>query len=168
MSVSVEATGHWRTEQIDGVWWFVTPEGHGFFSAGVNNVDSHADYAPALQNRPYHVAVLTKYGTREAWADTTFERLRQWGFNTIGAWSRQGNFESRMPFTPVWGFSSLAPKIPNSTGSGPFAKFARPLRDYFDLRFVDGAADYATGKAHEWSGNPYFLGVFTDNELPWG
>jgi hypothetical protein len=31
-----EATGRFRTEKVDGRWWFVTPEGRLFFSLGVN------------------------------------------------------------------------------------------------------------------------------------
>ena len=32
------ATGRFRTEKVDGKWWFVDPEGHLFFSLGVNAV----------------------------------------------------------------------------------------------------------------------------------
>ncbi|MDQ1256598.1 MAG: hypothetical protein QG656_1196, partial [Candidatus Hydrogenedentes bacterium] len=32
----LEATGWFRTEQVDGRWWLVTPEGHVFFSIGVD------------------------------------------------------------------------------------------------------------------------------------
>ncbi|TWC28286.1 beta-galactosidase-like protein [Pseudomonas sp. SJZ079] len=35
---SFEATGFFRTEQQDGRWYLVTPQGHGFFSLGVNAV----------------------------------------------------------------------------------------------------------------------------------
>ena len=28
-------TGFFHTEQIDGRWWLVTPDGHGFFSTGM-------------------------------------------------------------------------------------------------------------------------------------
>lgn len=34
-----EATGWFRTEKIDGKWWLVTPEGHLFFSVGVDCVN---------------------------------------------------------------------------------------------------------------------------------
>lgn len=36
----LEATGWFRTEQLDGKWWLVTPEGHLFFSLGVTCVRS--------------------------------------------------------------------------------------------------------------------------------
>ena len=34
----LEATGYFRTEQHDGKWWLVDPEGHLFFSNGIANV----------------------------------------------------------------------------------------------------------------------------------
>ncbi|MBN2312032.1 MAG: beta-galactosidase [Candidatus Hydrogenedentes bacterium] len=34
----LEATGWFRTEQIDGKWWLVTPDGHLFFSTGMDCV----------------------------------------------------------------------------------------------------------------------------------
>ena len=38
LNSQVEATGFFRTEQIDGKWWFVDPEGHLFLSLGVDCV----------------------------------------------------------------------------------------------------------------------------------
>ncbi|MCC6488950.1 MAG: hypothetical protein IT364_15735, partial [Candidatus Hydrogenedentes bacterium] len=35
-----EATGWFRTEQIDGKWWLVTPDGHLFLSIGMDCVDT--------------------------------------------------------------------------------------------------------------------------------
>lgn len=36
----LKATGWFRTEKLDGRWWLVTPEGHLFFSIGVDCVNS--------------------------------------------------------------------------------------------------------------------------------
>ena len=62
-------TGFFRVEQIDGRWWFVTPEGHGFLSAGVNHIDYREDYS-------------------DDFVDFATDQLRGWGFNTIG-WSQE-------------------------------------------------------------------------------
>jgi len=35
-STQAKATGFFRVEQINGVWWFVDPDGHYFYSTGVN------------------------------------------------------------------------------------------------------------------------------------
>jgi len=41
----LEATGWFRTEKVDGKWWLVTPEGHVFFSLGVDTIYSgHATF----------------------------------------------------------------------------------------------------------------------------
>ena len=39
----LEATGFFRTEKVDGKWWFVDPDGHLFFSHGVNAVFTSAE-----------------------------------------------------------------------------------------------------------------------------
>ena len=40
--IQAESTGYFRVEQVDGRWWFVTPDGHGFLSLGINHIDSSA------------------------------------------------------------------------------------------------------------------------------
>ena len=32
-----ERTGFFHTQEIDGRWWLVTPEGHGFFGVGISH-----------------------------------------------------------------------------------------------------------------------------------
>ena len=39
----LEATGFFRTEKVEGKWWLVDPEGHLFFSHGVNAVFTSAE-----------------------------------------------------------------------------------------------------------------------------
>jgi hypothetical protein len=68
-TVQSEATGFFRVEEIGDRWWFVTPEGNGFLSAGVNHVDYRADYS-------------------DDFVDSVTGHLRDWGFNTIG-WSQE-------------------------------------------------------------------------------
>src|ERR1700760_2657019 len=36
MKFSGAKTGFFHTQQIDGRWWLITPEGHAFFSKGVD------------------------------------------------------------------------------------------------------------------------------------
>ncbi|HXK60606.1 MAG TPA: hypothetical protein PLP42_12015 [Acidobacteriota bacterium] len=67
--ISSRATGFFRTEFINGRWWLITPDGHGFISAGVNHVDYKEDYTKAF------VSFVVRH-------------LKDWGFNTIG-WSQE-------------------------------------------------------------------------------
>src|SRR4051812_18839581 len=79
--VTTTATGRFRVEQRDGVWWLVTPAGHGFFSAGVDHLRPDGDFSPALGTSPYHDAVVALYGTDAAWAAATIARLQSWHVN---------------------------------------------------------------------------------------
>jgi len=43
MDVPLRKTGWFHTQKRDGRWWLVTPDGHGFFSLGVNAVEARQD-----------------------------------------------------------------------------------------------------------------------------
>ena len=75
--VRSEATGFFRVAEVDGRWWFITPDGHVFISAGINHVDYREDYS-------------------DEFVDFVTGHSRGWGFNTIG-WSQE--ISSRDPAT---------------------------------------------------------------------
>ena len=86
-SVRSQGLGFFRVEKIGGRWWIVTPEGHGFISAGVNHVDYKRDYSSDFVR-------------------FTVRSLKDWGFNTIG-WSQEvmqnSQADSTMVHSPGWG-----------------------------------------------------------------
>ena len=90
-------SGYFHAEQIQGVWWLVTPEGNAFYSKGVNNVNYAGDHSPKLGYSPYGKLVKEKYGSPQKWAAATAERLAGWGFNTVGAWSSAVMNEQQFP-----------------------------------------------------------------------
>ena len=55
------ATGFFRTERRDGRWWLVTPEGHGFFSLGIDVVRPDVG-ATFVEGREFMFAELPKPG----------------------------------------------------------------------------------------------------------
>jgi len=67
-------TGFFHTEQINGRWWLVTPEGNVFYSKGVETVTLSAD----RRNPP---------PDREKAERDMARRLKSWNFNTVGLWS---------------------------------------------------------------------------------
>lgn len=84
-AVRAKATGYFRTEKINDRWWFVTPEGNGFLSVGINHLDL------AALKHPDNVHIFReRYGGQ----DDRFIKegiaapLRDWGFNTIG-WTQE-------------------------------------------------------------------------------
>ncbi|MGW5248374.1 hypothetical protein ACWEQN_31895 [Streptomyces sp. NPDC004129] len=82
--VTAAPTGFFRTEQVDGRWWIITPDGHGFFSLGLN----HAEETDLKY--PYNQDIWAeRYGSRSTWIQQGPVRdLSSYGFNTLG-WTQQ-------------------------------------------------------------------------------
>ncbi len=153
-----DATGFFRVSERNGIWWLVTPEGNAFLSKGVNHVNFRADTAPQLGYSPYERAVQSKYGSQEAWAKAVVERLRGWGFNTLGAWSSPSTFTQNMPYTINLGLAGRA--------GADWLKGA--VGDFFSNDFekkMEAACQELCGPHAK---DPWLLGYFTDNELRWG
>ena len=155
------ASGRFRVEEIDGVWWFITPDGHAFFSAGVNSVTQGA-FSPPIGTNPYQDNILALYGNEDVWREVSFERLERWNFNTVGAFG-PAIASGRHPYTPVRDFHSGAPEVPG----WPAGQTGRLVRDYFDPGWPEAAAQRAENLRF-CSEDPFCIGAFTDNELPWG
>lgn len=163
-SIDAKATGRFRVERIDGTWWFVDPDGHAFFSSGVNAVNIAGDFTFALGRSPYLDGALGKYGSAEAWAAGTRKRLHSWGINTIGAFSLPNLFAGTMPYTVLLNFTDYAPRVPKENA---FANDS-DVRDFLGPWFRVAANSYARDAATRCANDPWCIGVFTDNEPVWG
>jgi hypothetical protein len=122
LNTQARATGFFRVEQIDGRWWFVDPDGHLFFSNGLNGVGGGpgtraagrrnlfaalppANTSPGLHGRGPGVSFYTwnlqrRFGDDwwTKWADLTTRRLTAWGFNTMQNWGQTNPVEPRVPY----------------------------------------------------------------------
>ena len=106
-----------------------------------------------------------KFGAdwRARWREESATRLEAWGFNTIGNWSDPD----------LWAMHRLPYTVPLSP-EGKYAKISSgedwwgPMADPFDPRFAEAADKMARNAAARFRGDPYLLGYFVDNELPWG
>jgi hypothetical protein len=200
------ATGFFRTERRDGRWWLVTPDGHGFFSLGIDVVGpgigatfvegrdfmfaelpgssdplaAHYAYGDEHGSVPeergrhfdhgrsfdfYAANLQRKYGADylPLWRRTAVERLRAWGFNTIGNWSEPQLLERReMAYVVpihIYGIDGNFARVSSGWGKMP---------DPFDQAFM-AAVDHDVLKAASALRNdPYLIGYFVDNELAWG
>lgn len=112
----------------------------------------------------YSANLIRKFGDgwENAFAELAHRRLPSWGFNTIGVWAKGPVIENPpMPYThwvyymsqriKVWG-----PPLPKWFPDVYHEKFQEMLHGYAG-RFLRGHAD-----------DPMLIGVFIDNELPWG
>jgi hypothetical protein len=119
------ATGFFRTEQRDGRWWLVTPEGHGFFSIGIDAVAPSA--ATYVEGREFMFGDLPARDGELAvhWSDKddrrglgaqrgrSFDHGRAFDFYTanlerkFGAeWRRRWREETADRLT-AWGFNTI-------------------------------------------------------------
>lgn len=139
--LQLEATGRFRTEQIDGYWYLVDPLGHPYFSVAPNSVSS---YYPNIDMPEDLIAA---------------------GFNSLGNWSVHENINSfsgpDMPYVTRVNFM-LSYK---NTSQRLKDLYNKGVIGVFDPAFIA----YAESKANEvipLAGDPFCIGVFTDNELP--
>jgi agarase len=151
------ATGFFRVEEVDGRWWFVTPDGRRFISKGINHIRYDGYYCPALGYSPYERAVKELYGSTEGWAEATRERLIDWGFNTVGSWSNWEELQP-MPYTLNLNLARLGGA---NWRTGEFL-------DVFDPAWEEAAKEHCKKICGPLKEDPYLIGYFTDNELHWG
>ena len=155
LRVQLDATGFFRTQKLCERWWFVTPDGHPFQSYGVNSTRPNGDRNQETGEYAYRDSVTAIYKNNEAWADATKERLRSWGFTTIGSWSDYGLFMERMPLTINL---SLAD---DDWISGEVA-------DYFEPSWVESVDQRAVDVVTPLAPETNIIGFFLDNEIRWG
>jgi agarase len=148
------ADGFFTVGQRDGRWWFFTPAGERFFSTGVNVVDPGGYYSPACNCSPYYDQIMKLYGSEEAWAAVTLQRLNDWHFNTLGGWSKWSLFAGEMPYTIVLGL-------------GDADDLAGGVADYWSEDFLQNVAT-KTAQCAGLAADPLLIGYFIDNEMHWG
>jgi len=120
----LEATGWFRTEKADGRWWLITPEGHLFFSTGINCVGTGAytfiegrdgwyAWLPDEKEGPFS----TMYGYAEnvhSWAEPIGGKGRTFNFYGVNLIRKYGeNWKEpwrEMVYARLtaWGFNTIA------------------------------------------------------------
>lgn len=157
-----KATGFFHTEKINDRWWLVDPVGGLYLSKGVNSVNTGRTTGPKE-------ALKQKFGDQAGWARGTTSLLRDTGFNCTGAWSTNSLLravERPVAQTKLWSFMSGYGK--QHGGTHVEAGHTGYLNDaifVFDPGFEKFCDDYgkqlAAGKD-----DPWLIGHFSDNELP--
>lgn len=184
LNTSAKATGFFHVEEIDGRWWFVCPDGHLFFSAGVNGVTPYSgtptegreklfavlpptnllppastNPQPRMLNGSYYTWNLQRrFGNlwRGGWASLTQQRLTAWGFNSIHYWSPRSSGEQE-PIVPY------AQMLRGWQTEGSIMGMPDVYGADFEQR-VDEAAARQLDPRHD---DCWMLGYFIGNEPPW-
>ncbi len=152
-ATTLTATGFFHTQLVNGRWWLVTPDGHPFFSAGINHVTQYGT-TDKNGNQAYYTSIVNKYGSVGAWSDAMVARFSTWGFNTLGGWSSNDLFTGRLPYTQLFSF-----------GGQDFVTGG--LSDFFDPAWVASVQSQANATAGALKDDPWLVGYFLDNELHW-
>lgn len=185
----LKATGFFRVEKYKGKWAFVDPEGRLFLSFGPTTVLNSAAttlagredmfsvpptddpiLAKNLLNNGKEINFLNanlerKYGpdANKIWLDRTYERLRSWGLNTIGAFSSWDTLNNnRVPYTATIWVGGKHARV--STGH----EQVRAMHDPFDPLFATDVATAVKAQAERIKDDPYCIGYFVGNEENWG
>jgi len=161
-STQFPATGFFYTTKYNDRWWLVDPEGHLCIHKAICSVTPGGsdNYKKALQE---------KYGTEQAWAESTATVLKKYGFNGTGSWSADSMFagtKDRPVYARKWSFMSSYGKQRGVArmGTGNHT-YQGNVICVFDPDFEAFVDDYAKQLA-ETKDDPYLLGHFSDNELP--
>jgi hypothetical protein len=184
----LHATGFFHVEQVGGRWRLVTPAGHAFFSIGVDAVAASgrtpvagrafmfadlpgpADPLARFYGPPgrqdwfdiYQANLARGLGPdwRALWPGQTLARLKAWGFNTLGNWSDADIAAAHaLPYVTTLEIRGTYATVPMASGGR--------LPDPFDPRFADAVDDAVRDPASRWSDDPWLIGIFSGNELPW-
>ena len=156
------ATGFFYTKKHNGRWWLVDPDGHLCIHKAVCSV------GPG-RSRSYKRALKAKYGTDEAWAESTMSWFKELGFNGTACWSKNDLLQTtknRPVYTHKWSFmSSYARKRGVAKMGTGNHTYAGDVIYVFDPEFETFADEYAKQLAAT-RDDPYLLGHFSDNEMP--
>lgn len=162
-----QATGFFRTQLIGQRWWIIDPEGYPFHHRAV--VAFGQGSSDGQQQ-----AFKQKFGSDSIWVEQETGMLRNYGFNGAGAWSATEEIRhSSHPLVytvivnPMGGYrGEHIRKFGGKYHTAGWQGYRFDLPMVFDKRF-DDYVEKSIQPLSRYKDDPYLLGYFTDNELPW-
>ena len=158
-----EGSGFFRTQKVNGRWWLIDPDGYPYIHRAVNSVRT-------IRSAGAREFLKSEYGSVDEWAKVTRELLKETGFNGIGAWCDYDSLKpasSELAYTKLWNFMSKYGKERGGTYQKPgHTGYPEDCPFIFDPEFPGFCMEYAKALA-ETKDDPWLVGHFTDNELPW-
>ena len=166
-TVKYEATGFFRTQKVGDRWWIVDPEGYPYLIKGI------AAFSVGNSKRQQQ-ALKDRFGSADGWADAEMEHMRSLGFNSLGAWSATGPVRHSarpMPYTVIVNPMGRYHDAHLKRYGGKYLRHG--WQNYrFDLAMVfdpefDRFVESEISRIEEYKDDPWLVGYFTDNEIPW-
>ncbi|MBK7930040.1 MAG: hypothetical protein IPJ98_21990 [Bryobacterales bacterium] len=140
-------TGWFHVEEMEGRWFFVTPEGNAFFSLGVT-------HAAECIRRDERSLFVSRYGGSETRLSEFFlARFQEWGYNSAG-YGPLPAMETKFPYV-----ATIWTEGPRSFSAG----VQSDNTDIFDPAVRERLRRTVREAAARHAGNPFCLGyVFID------
>jgi len=158
-----KATGFFHTAKVGDRWWMVDPEGLPFVVRGMASVRE-------VKTEGGKKARQELFGSSEEWAIETIQLFQQNGFNGLGPWSDEKQLKPKergMSYVKLWNFMAAYGKKRGGTSQGSgHHEYPGNCPFIFDPEFPIFCERYAE-RLEKTKDDPWLLGHFTDNELPW-
>ncbi|SPF33519.1 conserved exported hypothetical protein [Syntrophobacter sp. SbD1] len=150
-SPSAKAFGHpkWSTAEIGGVQWLIDPEGKPFYSKGINFVSPGLDSEKSRAGKAY--CWLNFCSGIGEWRKQITDRLRDWGFNTLGGWS---------DCSPNLGLPLM---VDLELGRNSHFHWFDPFDPQMEQKTLEKAVELTAA----YRDKPQLIGYFSDNEVGW-
>lgn len=159
-----KATGFFYTKQSDDGWVFVDPEGCRYFSIGVCSISPHDEVVDHKE------AFAKTFSDSTDWAKKTHAMLvGNLRFNSLGCWSDWKTFkkaQTDVPYVLRWNMMASYAKNKGVTyAKYGHAGFKDDILPVFDKGFAEHCDEVCKEMA-ETKEDPWLIGHFSDNELP--
>lgn len=164
MPISIgEGPGFFTTLKAKDRWWLVDPEGRLYIHKAVNSVKTISS-----DGAKEHLA--KEFGSKDGWAAAACELLHDTGFNGTGSWSDERALDpgsNKLAYAKLWSFMAKYGRKRGGTYQKPgHTGYPKDCPFIFDPEFPEFCMEYASAMA-ETKDDPWLLGHFTDNEMPW-
>jgi len=157
-----KATGFFRVENINGRWWIIDPVGGRFIHRGLASVNT-------IPTDGAREEITQKFKNKEGWARATAGQLIENGFNGTGSWTDDSSLEAvepRLVSTKLISLMASYGKTKGAkmgTGNMSYPGDCPPI---FDSEFSEFCKKECQKLCKD-KNDPWLLGYFTDNEMPW-
>jgi hypothetical protein len=171
----LDASGRVELVEVNGVWYFKSPQGRAFFDLGVNHFSYPAANSWWDQLNPDRgVKVRKRWPTEAQWQDDALNALKDWGFTSLGAWSWEGAYGKAggrgiLPWV-IFGFNTAdenAYLLKDRNGSAIPVGGTSRMADPFEPRWRD-AISAQVRSTLEGKNPSRIMGYFPENEISLG
>ena len=160
---SRDRTGFFHTDFVNGRWWLKDPDGMPYVARGVTSIKM-------TKTKGAKKKLIKKFGSPEKWASSAVGLLKENGFNGVGPWSQVNLFdpsELKIAYTPIWNFmGNYGQERGGTRKDAGHRGYPGECPFIFDPEFAEFCDRHAE-QLVKTKDDPWLLGHFTDNELPW-